>query len=279
MNLVKYCGFIYRWNNKINKHKYVGSHIGILNDGYIGSGIVFNRAVKKYGIKNFEREILEFVYNKKYIRKIEQKWLDKLNCANDRMYYNISEKACGFSSNDCKKNIKRWKEKDLEGYLQHQRKASNSPNGINNINHFKFGPLKQEYVKQAIRKGQIKWLKTIEAKNQMYNRGIIISDSTNPNSVNNPNHPSYRKGGLKAADPNNPNSVNNPNHPDYGKGVKISNEKRRKNAPKGNWKHISGIKEKKLGALDMSKKYKLTAHFLRMMLRGEKEIYRGWILE
>lgn len=61
--------FVYMWTNKVTGKKYIGSHIGRLDDGYIGSGKYFNNAVKSYGIENFFRTIL-FVLNGEHREEI-----------------------------------------------------------------------------------------------------------------------------------------------------------------------------------------------------------------
>lgn len=52
--------YVYKVTNKINGKIYVGVHKSddIANDTYMGSGVVIRKAIKKYGLSNFSREIL-----------------------------------------------------------------------------------------------------------------------------------------------------------------------------------------------------------------------------
>jgi len=80
--------FIYKTTNLINHKYYVGKRqTKCLDDGYLGSGLAFKRAVRKYGKNNFKREILEFANDAASLSKLEQKYVtDELvqdpNCYN-----------------------------------------------------------------------------------------------------------------------------------------------------------------------------------------------------
>lgn len=86
--------FVYMWVNKIDGKKYIGSHIGTTDDGYVGSGKYFLHAINKYGLENFERTILEET-TIDIVREREQYYLDFYNAATNDEFYNLSPHSAG----------------------------------------------------------------------------------------------------------------------------------------------------------------------------------------
>ena len=86
-------GYIYLTTNKINGKKYIGRHKATEFEGhkYLGSGVALKRAIKKYGVDNFEIEMLESVntsYDDLVIK--EQEYIARHDAVNDTLYYNNS---------------------------------------------------------------------------------------------------------------------------------------------------------------------------------------------
>jgi hypothetical protein len=73
---------IYKITNINNNKFYIGSHQTLdLNDEYFGSGIYICRAIKKYGIESFKKEILFYLDSKEEMHVKETEVLQ---------YYNLS---------------------------------------------------------------------------------------------------------------------------------------------------------------------------------------------
>ena len=133
--MIKYFGFIYEWIDSGNGKTYTGSHVGSIEDGYIGSGTLFKRAYKKRSDK-FSRKILKYVTenNRNILLEAEQKYLNLIDWNNT---YNISAGANGGHTtagyNEEQLKIRNQKiSKSHKGKKQsesHKRNISNSLTG------------------------------------------------------------------------------------------------------------------------------------------------------
>lgn len=99
--------FIYKTTNLINHKTYVGIHqTENIDDGYIGSGLTFLRAVKKYGKDNFKREIMEFCSSYGELLEKERIYVNE-EWVNDKSNYNLKTggQSAGILSEESKKKI------------------------------------------------------------------------------------------------------------------------------------------------------------------------------
>ncbi len=94
-NIDKTYKFIYKTTNLINGKFYIGMHItDDLNDGYLGSGKVLRRAIRKHGKENFIREILEFYETQDLLAEAERKIVTR-DLILDPMCMNLMEGGYG----------------------------------------------------------------------------------------------------------------------------------------------------------------------------------------
>ena len=85
-------GFIYITTNLINGKRYVGQRK--FSSGwasYLGSGKKLRNAIKKYGRKNFSREIIDIGYSLEELNRKEVELIKFLDADKNNNFYNISE--------------------------------------------------------------------------------------------------------------------------------------------------------------------------------------------
>lgn len=90
--------FIYQTTNLINGKIYIGQHsTKKINDGYLGSGYRLKQAIKKYGRKNFKREILHFCQSHEELNDLERFIVDAKFVTDESNYNRAIGGDGGFS--------------------------------------------------------------------------------------------------------------------------------------------------------------------------------------
>lgn len=108
---------IYRTTNLINGKYYVGKHkTKNIDDGYLGSGLNIQRAIKKYGIENFKREILCFCENEELLNLKEKELIEEI--LKDPNCYNIMYGGQGGWKYVCEQNTGKTKETSNSHFRQ-----------------------------------------------------------------------------------------------------------------------------------------------------------------
>lgn len=84
-------GYIYATRNLVNGKRYVGKRQSTtFEDGYLGSGILFQRALRKYGIDCFEKELLAVAMSLSELNKLEKEFIKSLNAVASKEFYNLA---------------------------------------------------------------------------------------------------------------------------------------------------------------------------------------------
>ena len=86
-------GYVYITTNLLNNKIYIGQHVASVfePERYIGSGLYFLRAVKKYGKQNFKNELLCECQSQEELDKQEMYYIDTYQSTNPDIGYNLSK--------------------------------------------------------------------------------------------------------------------------------------------------------------------------------------------
>ena len=141
-----YYHFVYRTTNSINDKVYVGLHsTPNLQDGYIGSGIAFKRAVKKYGRLNFNFEVLSYCESREQAEALEEVLIkDHRNILGHDQVYNIldGKTYCGYGKDHPFYNLK--------GENHHWFGRKHSEETIQKMSEVKLGHKKSEEARKRM---------------------------------------------------------------------------------------------------------------------------------
>lgn len=148
-------GYIYKTTNLINGKIYVGLHRkSEFDNNYIGSGTILKQAIRKYGVDNFTCEVIEWCETSDELSEREIYWIDKLNCLDSEVGYNLHEGG-GQPPIFIGENHPNWGKKrsqeTIEKIKETKRLNPNSLKGITrtdeeNITNRKAQPHKKEVV-------------------------------------------------------------------------------------------------------------------------------------
>ena len=122
--------YIYRTTNLINGKTYIGQHkYTHLSDKYLGSGFLLCKAIKKYGRKNFFKEILYSGIQYKETADSVEKFAIKKERAIGKSEYNIADGGQGgFLGNDIEnKRLKKLHSKEFKELQSRLNKGENNP--------------------------------------------------------------------------------------------------------------------------------------------------------
>ena len=101
---------IYKITNLINKKFYIGKDISS-DSNYFGSGLLIKKAIKKYGIENFKKEILDETNDYEDLSIKEKYWINHFDSTNLDIGYNITKGGDGGDTLSKHPNLVSIKEK------------------------------------------------------------------------------------------------------------------------------------------------------------------------
>jgi len=105
---------IYKITNLINNKFYIGKDT-TSDSNYFGSGLLINRAIKKYGLENFIKEVIDETDDYYELSKKEIYWIEKYNSTDREIGYNISKGGDGGDVFSNHPNLDLIKEKISKG--------------------------------------------------------------------------------------------------------------------------------------------------------------------
>ena len=107
---------VYKTTNLVNQKIYVGQHNTSADDGYLGSGLLLERAIEKYGVENFKRSTIEFCTSSN-IDERETYWIEELDARNSQIGYNIAQGGSGGFTRDWNEEERKQISERMKDYV------------------------------------------------------------------------------------------------------------------------------------------------------------------
>ena len=185
MNKKKYY-LIYQVTNNVNGKIYIGMHeTNDLEDNYMGSGKILNKAKEKYGLENFTFKVLMYLQNREEMCLLEHCVVTPEFCAREDVY-NIKEGGDGgwdyvnLSSDFAIGTEKRRKQFHAQGGIESQKRFKENHNGMSFTRYTIDNMTNEEYEKFCQKRSEsvIKYWqenpnkKLIGEKNPMFGKKV-----------------------------------------------------------------------------------------------------------
>ena len=88
---MEYFGYIYETTNIANGRKYIGKKKSpVFDESYLGSGILLQKAIEKYGREKFKTTILKWCETREELNESERLFIEKNNAYKSNDFYNIA---------------------------------------------------------------------------------------------------------------------------------------------------------------------------------------------
>lgn len=146
---MKYFGYIYETTNNINGKKYIGKKkSSTFDENYIGSGVLLQKAIEKYGKVNFSVKILKWCETREILNESEKYFIKSNNVYKSIDYYNIASGGEGGNT---------YAGKSDDEMTEIKLKISNSNKGSNNGNKGQYvGEKNSMFGKKQTKEARIK---------------------------------------------------------------------------------------------------------------------------
>lgn len=168
--------FVYKTVNRINSKYYIGVHEGSETDEYLGSGTYLKAAIKKYGIENFTREILQICETKNEAYNIERslvtpELIDSGVCYNLNVdgyggWYHIDSSGDNNQMKKRKVSAKVWKSRK-DNPLAVLKQTETAKENIKKAHKANIGSVRSEETRKKISLSNKGQTRSIESKQRM----------------------------------------------------------------------------------------------------------------